>query len=413
MLKKIVANPFFKNSLLYTLGSMITPIIGFIMLPFYTNVFTPAEYGVVTTTQSLIGLLQIFLVLSLHGAITRFFYDYLDQPKEQRRYLGSIFIFVSLFSTVFSSLLLIFNEVIGSFLFQDIPINPFYYLLILISWLSALLSLPLALFRAQEKAYLFVFVNFSKAVLIMLLSIYLIKYENFGPEGVLIAQASISAIVTLITYLHIIKYIDFNFSMQSIKESLLFSLPLIPHVASGWIISSSDKVILEKFVGVAEVGIYSLAVQISMVLGLFFASVNNALVPRYTKLKKMNQANQADKLLRIFAGVVVGVSIIYLPTSIIVIKYISSPEYHSAINIIPLLLIGQIVNGFYFIYVAKLFYAKKSGSIAFSSSTAAITNILLNIVLIPQIGIYGAAVSTIISEMVRFLLVKNSNKKSS
>src|SRR5699024_9806600 len=152
MLSNIIKNKFFKNTILYTMGSMMTPLIGFIMLPIYTNYLVPSEYGVMTTVQSLVGMIQIFLLLSLNGAVTRFYYDFIDDHDKQKEYLGSIFFFVFLFSAMISLLMLIFSDAIGGFLFSSIPINPYYYYMIVLSWVSALLALPLALLRAQEKA---------------------------------------------------------------------------------------------------------------------------------------------------------------------------------------------------------------------------------------------------------------------
>ncbi|MFD1037193.1 hypothetical protein ACFQ3N_01960 [Virgibacillus byunsanensis] len=79
MLKKFRNNLFLKYSILYTVGGMMTPMIGLIMLPIYTGYLTPAEYGIMTVL-TLVGMLQLFLLLSLHGAVTRFFYDFLDKP---------------------------------------------------------------------------------------------------------------------------------------------------------------------------------------------------------------------------------------------------------------------------------------------------------------------------------------------
>ena len=148
-IRKMFKSKFLKNSLLYTFGSMITPMIGFIMLPVYTGYLSPAEYGIMTTVQTLVGMLQLFLLLSLHGAVTRFYYDFLNQPEKQKEYLGSIFTFVLLFSSFVAIILLVFSNPIGSLLFKNIPVNPYYFYLIGLSWVSALFSLPMSLFRAQ------------------------------------------------------------------------------------------------------------------------------------------------------------------------------------------------------------------------------------------------------------------------
>ncbi|MCT2534645.1 oligosaccharide flippase family protein [Aquibacillus koreensis] len=411
LINSVLKNKFIKNSILYTVGSMMTPMIGFILLPIYTGYLSPAEYGIMTTVQTLVGMLQLFLLLSLNGAVTRFFYDFLEEPQKQKEFLGSIFTFVLCFSTIIALILYFFSDSIGSLLFKNIPINPFYSYLIGLSWLSALLALPLALFRAQEKAGLFVSVNIIKALLIMGLTVYLIIGKGLGAEGALISQLIVTFIVVLFTFGWQFKLIKFSLNSLYIKQSLLFSLPLLPHVASVWIISSSDRIILEKFISIEDLGIYALAAQVSMVLALFYTSVNNALVPRYVSLLKEGNEIKAKRLLKAFSYIVLIFGITSIPVAMYALNFFASNQYNGAVSLIPFLLIGQIVKGFYFIPAAKLFYSKKTKVIATSSTIAAVSNILINFITIPLIGIYGAIVSTIVAEVLRvFFVYRGSNR---
>lgn len=414
MLSKIsylINNKFLSNSILYVIGSMMTPAIGLIMLPIYTNYLDPSEYGVLTTVQTLVGMFQLFLLLSLHGAVTRFYYDYLDDKIKQKQYLGSIFTFVLLFSTIVVLLLFILQKPIGKLLFNNIAINPYYYYLLVISWETSLFALPLALWRAQEKAGLFVSVNIIKSILIMAVSAYLIIIKGTGAEGPLLSQMIISIIFVVISVISCKNMLSINLNNNYIKASLLFSLPLLPHVASGWIIKSSDRVILEKFVDLSEIGLYSLGVQVATVLALFYTGVNNAFVPRYTKLRKEGKINQANKLLKLFAIIILVFGVISIPIAMIGVNLIISSDYKGALTYIPILIVAEIIKGFYFIPVAKLFYIKSTKSIATSSIIAAIANITFNFILIPYFGAYGSAIATIIAEFIRFSLIYLASRK--
>lgn len=412
-MKKVLSlnSKFISNSILYITGSMITPAIGLIMLPIYTNYLEPSEYGVLTTVQTLVGMFQLFLLLSLHGAVTRFYYDYLDDKIKQKQYLGSIFTFVLFFSTIVVLFLFILQKPIGNVLFSNISINPFYYYLLAISWASSLFALPLALWRAQEKAGLFVSVNIIKSILIMAVSAYLIIIKGTGAEGPLLSQMIISIIFVIISFISCKNMLSINLNKEYIKSSLIFSLPLLPHVASGWIIKSSDRVILEKFVDLSEIGLYSLGVQVATVLALFYTGVNNALVPRYTKLRKEGNIYGANKLLKIFGLIIFVFGLLSIPVAMIGLNLIISPEYKGALSFIPILIIAEIIKGFYFIPVARLFYIKSTKSIAKSSIVAAIVNIAFNIILIPYFGAYGSAIATIIAEFIRFSLIYMSSRK--
>lgn len=412
LLSMIKNSKFVKNSMLYIIGSMMTPAIGLIMLPIYTNYLSPSEYGIMTTIQTLVGMFQLFLLLSLHGAVTRFYYDYLDNREKQKRYIGSIFTFVTVFSTLMSIVLLVLQKPLSAILFSNIPASPYFYYLIGISWASSLFALPLALWRAQEKAGLFVIINILKAILIMCFSVYLIIVKDLGAEAALLSNLVISVIFVALSFIICRKSIIINLNRKYIVASLMFSLPLLPHVASGWIIRSSDRVILEKFIALDELGLYSLAVQISSVLSLFYSGVNNAFVPRYTKLRKEGNITQAKYILKLFGLIIIIFGILSIPIAMLGVNLLTSSDYTGALSFIPLLIIGEIIKGFYFIPVAKLFYTKSTKSIASSSIVAAITNIVFNFMLIPYIGAYGSAVATIIAEIVRFTLIYLASRKT-
>lgn len=97
---------------------MMTSMISLILLPIYTNYLTPSEYGTMTIVQTLVGMLQLFLFLSLHGAVTRFYFDFLEDKEKQKEYMGSIFLFVLIFSSLISVIFFVANKQIGSVLFN-------------------------------------------------------------------------------------------------------------------------------------------------------------------------------------------------------------------------------------------------------------------------------------------------------
>src|SRR5699024_4424794 len=222
-------------------------------------------------------------------------------------------------------------NVLGPIIFKSIPLNPYFFYMVGISWASALFTIPMALFRAQEKAGTFVFINILKAILIMSITLYLIIGKGMGAESALIANLMISFVFVLIIYVILFIKLKFSFDIVFIKNSLLLSIPIIPHVASGWIIKSSDRIILEKFIDISEIGLYAVAVQISMVLSLFYDSINSALAPRYNRLKKEKKDTAAKKLLKTFNFIVIIFGLLSIPISMYAIKVFTATEYHSAV----------------------------------------------------------------------------------
>src|SRR5699024_10911543 len=333
-----------------------------------------------------------------------------NNEETMKHYISTIFTFVLIFSTISSIILIILNKPIGNILFQNIPINPYYFYLIGLSWVDGLFVLPMSLFRAQEKAAKFVFINVLKSFLIMVISVILIVYLGYGAESVLLSHFIISTLITIYTYGSILKVVKLRMNINYLKESLYLSIPLMPHLASTWIISASDRVILEKYIPLSELGIYSLSAQISTVLAIFYSGVNQAMVPRFTRLIKDGKNESAKHLLKNFNRIVVIFGIASIPIAMFATNIIVQGDYKGAIYLLPYLLIGHMIRGFYFVPVAQLFYIKKTKSIASSSMIAATTNIIINLLLIPFIGVHGAILSTIVAELIRYGLIKKHSK---
>lgn len=403
LLQKFKKESFFTTAILYTIGTMMTPAIGLILLPIYTKYLSPSEYGVMTTVQSFISILQLFMVLSLHGAVSRLYYDFMNNRSEQKKYVGSILLFVLFFASFISVFLFLFKPIIGAVLFKSISLNPFYLYMILQSFFTALSSIPMTLLRVQEKAWLFLFIIFIKNLFILVLTLYSIIGLNMGVEGPFLAAIVTQAFILVVYFFAIKKDFTLFFSHQYLKKSLQFSLPLLPHAVSGWFISASDRVILEKFVPLDAIGLYGLAAQMSLVLGMFYMSVNSAFGPRYTRLKKDQQHEPAKKLMKQFGIVILISGIMAISLSGIILSLLVTEEYYGAHAFTIALLVGQMIYGFNLLSFSHLFYLKKTKSIAKSSMSAAVINIIVNLILIPQIGVWGAVISTLIAESIRLL----------
>lgn len=409
--EKLRNSRFFKNSILYTIGSMMTSLIGLFLLPVYTKYLNPAEYGIMSTILTLMGMIQLFLNLSLPGAVTRIYYDFSNNSDEQKKYLGSIFIFILIFSTIISTILLLSHEIIGGLLFNNIPIFPYYFYLIILSWISSLIEFPMALLRAKEMARTYAIINILKAMAIMIVTLYLLVIKGLGLNSIFISQIIITFIFVLIIFVMERSSFKLILDFSHLRRSLDFSLPLLPHVASAWIISSSDRVILEKLVDMNDLGIYALASQVTYVLNTFYSSVNNAFLPRYIILRQERKEQKANRLLKILKLVVIVFGILSIPVAVYGLKLFISSEYLEVLSIVPILLLGKIMTGLYLVPVAKLYYSRKTTAIAKSSSIAAFVNIAVSIIAIPRIGIYGAVCSTIISELFRYVFIYISSKK--
>ena len=258
--------------------------------------------------------------------------------------------------------------------------------------------MPLALLRVQERAWNFFIISLLKSLFILILSLYMVIGLRMGPEGPLLAQIISLTIILFAFFFMLKKDLTLNFTWTYIKMSLIFSLPLLPHIQrSSWVITASDRIILEKYVSLEILGYYALAAQMSTLILLLYMSVNGAYLPRYIKLKTEGKEKSAKKLTQYFFIMIVISGIITILLSKFIVNLLVSEQYSSTYSFLIILLIGEMILGFNFLIVSRLFYNKKTSYISMSSLATALINIILNLLLIPVIGVWGAVITTLLS----------------
>jgi O-antigen/teichoic acid export membrane protein len=204
-------------------------------------------------------------------------------------------------------------------------------------------------------------------------------------------------------------YLSFLFNKQMIIDSLKYGIPLIPHTLSSWVSNLSDRWILNLFVPLSQVGIYSLGAQFGSLLGVLLTGFNYAWVPFVMSSLKENESHAKQKISRLttyYMGILVLLVLIIVFFAPIVLRIMATQKFYDAIPIIPYIVFAMFWQGIYFMSVNPLFYLKKTQYLAIISIISAIINISCNLLLIPIYGIYGAAISTIISYTFNAILVQ-------
>ena len=183
------------------------------------------------------------------------------------------------------------------------------------------------------------------------------------------------------------------FSATWLKKSLLFGLPLIPHFFAGWMLTFSDRWIIGHYRSLAEVGLYSLAYNLSMILNMFITSINTAWGPVYYDLAGSDEGRaKLPRLTTVFAAAISIVAMGYLLFSREALLLLATERYHAAAPLVPIIVAGYFAFGMYVVMSTGIFYARKTKYIPFISAVAAAVNIGLNLLLVPQVRDVGRCV---------------------
>jgi len=394
-----------KNTILFFTGSIASKLLTYILIPFYTSVLTTEEYGFSDTIFTTVNLVYPILSLLISEAVFRFA---LDQNVEKRQTL-SIGILITLAS---SFIMLIFSPLI--FLINGY--SPYYIHCVLYYFLIALYALISQFVKGIGESVKYTISGVLGTLSTLVLTIVFIRFFNMGVKGYLWSYIISNFIMCLFLFFScnlsnfIISFRNIN--MMQAKEMVRYSLPIIPNSISWWISTSSDKYIINMTLGYSVTGIYSIAYKIpslmTTITAVFLSAWQISAVDDFGSSESKQFYSRVyeyfSTLLIIFVS-----SIVLL--SKILSKLLFSAEFFEAWIYVPILSLAYLFHDLSSFLGSIYISAKKTGMMFTSTLWAALSNIVLNICLIPNFGAMGAAIATLASYFLVWLIrIVNTRK---
>ena len=396
------------RSAIFVVADFLQLAIGFFLLPLYTSHLGPADYGALSVARAVGAILIVLYLQSLESAYVRFYYD-LEDERRRREFFGSLWVVQLGYTAVITAGL----EIAGrAGLFEHLISVPYDPHLRLVVWTTFLIAtallLPRALFLAREQAWYYAGSNIFLFLLSLAAIVYFVAWRGEGAAGSLRGTFIATACVAVPGVAYVLYNIRLTVNMQDVKRALALALPLVPHLLSLWVLSLADRVILERYVSLDDVGVYSLGYQIGSVPQLVAFAVATAIDPFYFRVA----ATRADarpilSTLATYYILIVtcaGIATVALAPEMITLMK-ARPEYRAALTVIPWVVLGSAVRGFYFVFLAALTYAKSVRMLPLVTVAAAILNIALNVILIPRFGYIAAAITTVAAYVVQAVML--------
>lgn len=395
-----------KNISGFAFFNVLNSAIPFLLLPVLTAYLSPEHYGVVDIFYNTTLIITPFIGLCIVQSIGRFYFEKIVLSK----FVSTVLVVLLSTGLIITALSLVFNIVFEDYLLEyDIP--PYLiFLAFLYTLFTQISEILLALWRVSYKVAHFGVFRVSKTALDLGLSVFLIASLGYGWEGRIYPQVVVAFVFSCIAlyllyklgYLHNLKA-DKDYK----KQALSYSIPLIFHTFGGYVINFSDRFFILIMLGMSDVGVYSVAYQIGMVMSLIQNSFNQAWVPFFFQKLNENTQGSKRKIVQItylyFAFLIIITAVIYFMIPLIY-RYFIDESYLEGASLIIWVLLGFLFNGIYKMLVNFLFYDKKTRLVAVLSLSSALLNVVLNYVLIKINGITGAAQATMLTFLF-FLLV--------
>lgn len=404
MLRKILKSSLLKSSGIYTITSIVSASIPFLLIPFLTRVFSPEDYGIVSMAAIIINIVSPLIGLSANGAIHRKYFD-IDKTTDFPRYVGNVFILLFFSFMFFLFIFLVFGKYISAYTL--IPCN-WLLVVLFIAVCQFVTTVLLTIWQVKVKPIKYGILQILQSLInigFTLLFIYSFRYRW---ESRLIGQliaVSMTAIISVI-WITKHKYAKIQYNKEDLKDILNFSLPLVPHTLGALLIGFTDRILITNLIGVTETGVYTVAFQIGSVLGLVNTAFNTAYLPWL--YGKLNLSDFQFKLkivkftyLYFLVLILIVVFSLYLLPSILL--FLVGESFQSANQFIIWIILGYTFNGMYLMVCAFIFYAKKTKLLSIVTISTALINIPLCYFFLIYFGTVGASMSMAVTYFILFI----------
>lgn len=379
-----------KNTTIYAIGDIIPKLFGFITFPILTKNIAPEEYGILNYINSI----DIFIVAAGLLCLNTYYLVYyfkVDGEKEQRNLLGNLSLFIIANYLFIAALLFVFGPKLFKLIGSSVDFYPYIAIGIATAFFTIVTVLPSALYRVQERPAPLTVLNVIRGFAVMIFTILSVYILKPSAVNVLWARFVATAIFGFIFLYITFKNATFKLDLPQLKRALVFSLPLVPATVATYLYSMFDKILIEKYLTLSDLGLYSTAATLAFLLNIVSQGAYKAFEPHFFKTYGSSGFDNSFERVRdlllfvvLFGGMCIsGFSDEFL-------RVFSDPKYESARFYVPVLTLGIIASAMSLMYSTIVTAREKTKISAAITILGALLAIILDIVFLRYLGVWAA-----------------------
>jgi len=388
------------NVALYTIGEIIPRILSFLLLPVLTKYLTTSDYGISSYISTVVTFLYVLTTLSVNTYALRTYYK-VKSDLEKKKLIGNTFLFLTEWGFIMLCIeALLFPFLLKAFSVQ-VPFYPYFLLGLVINFFDVASIIPLITYRVNEDAKGFVLLSLGRTLVQYLFILLLVAYFKMGLLGSFMGRLAACLPFFVIYFLIIKKRGVFSINIPQLKDALRFSLPLLPGSLSYLVISMFDRIILERFVSLSDLGIYSVASTLALALNVVIQGLYRSFEQKiFREHNNEGYLQLVDKLYRFYlASLYISGFLMVLFVKEILLFFTTS-QYYGAGFYVLYLVIAVIISGINIFLTTLLIADNRRKIVSYSSFVAAISSFVANLLLIKYYGVLGACIASILSFLV-------------
>lgn len=400
---------FFNISLIYGVGFFLLRSLSFLLLPIYTNLLSVSDAGLIFIIYTLLAFLNPLFALGMDSALFKF---YNLSQYDKKTIVSNSFLSLLLTSsflsivciTIISTSSIPFSKTIGIYS-------------IIIVFFDSLSARSLVLIRLLEKPFYYLFVGLINILVSLGLNLLFLHFWSMGSFGAIYAMVGTAIIQFLCLFPAWLQYINVSvWNITIIKKMFAFGIPFLPSSLLLIVTGLSDRWLIGYYLDLKQVGLYGAGYKIGSIISIIVLAFNLSWQPYYLKhsedksfIKNINKISYMFCMLLLLLSTFISLFWPLILQINVFDHYLIGKSFWAGGNIVPWVAFGYFFYGLYVLQTPSIYICNKQKWSPLFWSLGALSNILINIILIPKIGILGAAVSTCFCYTIMFvsIFIKN------
>lgn len=387
------------HSAVYGLAVVGSTIGMMICTPMFLHHLNRSEYGMNEILNVLASMIFVVANLGISAVFIKVYINDCKNEGERKQMFSSMLVFAVALTVFMVLLTTAVARPVSSLLFKQSHYGNLVRLATTASAMQLIMAVIMQSLRAKEWAVKFVIVNLIQFAVVILLNLYFMLVRHMGVFGIQLAALLCNLAAVLVGLFVLRADLVLRFSGRIVKTVLLTSLPVLPSSIAPWILNVSDRYFLNGFCGLSDTGLYAAGYKVGMI-GVF--TVMNAVGYAWPTIFYANSDSEdaprlCANVLKYYLVVLAAVALAFSVFSPEIVRVIAKREYWDAYRIVPYIAGAYVLYAVQFYTIPLFIRANRGKALSIIMGGAAAGNLLLNLLLIPHYGIWGAVASTVIT----------------
>lgn len=392
-----------QDSVIYGVGGVLAKGLSFFLLPIYTRIFSPADYGTIEMLTVVSSFLAAILVMGMDSAQTMYFFKVKEDGRAaQAGIVSAILQWRLIWGSIMVVVAALLAPLLNAWFFQGLLSWEYFAVAFAGALFAQVMSQSAEVMRLLYRPWAYIGITLSQSVLAAVLVLSFVLLFDQGILGVFLGATIASFIVAIFGWYRIRDYWQFDRIHCDLWPQLVrFGAPLVPAGMAFYFMSTADRWFVQYYHGSEALGLFAVGAKFALLLALAVETFRKAWLPIAMEAMHSDDGPETFRMItRFYLGLasagVVGLTVL----SPWLVKWLTAPAFHDAWPIVGILGWQAVFHGFFLIASAGIWKAEKTYLNLYLMSLAAVVGLILNWLLVPAFGGMGAAIATVITYLV-------------